>query len=575
MTTLFSRPIERRGRRGIAALGAAGVLVLGTATWASAEDKAQQLDADVAPSMPNDVVYSADGRACTTLGTAVSGSLGIKNISDGQVQISSLHFKPGERIVLTPTAPAGVTVALSPTTQTIPTNWAKNSTTTVGFTTTIDDDITTLSGTVTLTLTGAESGFVLQAESGAVTSRPSYGVSVDCVPAPPVETKDTTPPTIDLSVDTPASGWFRTSPVPVTVTASDDRPGVTASCTDGATTESVALTGGVGTFDATGEGIHDVTCTATDAVGNTSAAATAQVKIDLTQPEITVQAPDAEWFKDSPVEVTVTASDALSGLAGVTCTDGAITESVVLTGGVGTFDAVGEGIHDVSCTATDLAGNTNGSGDRAKIDLTAPDLNISGAVDGASIDICTAQAPTFDPSDPLLKDGNEGSGVVDSSDSWTAPATLGLGDFVYTATATDLAGNVKDESRTYRGVYGSAYTGVLQPINRDGSSLFKVGSTVPVKFTLACGGVPITNAKPTLSVVAAGSVSGTGVDEAVSTSAATTGNAFRYSDGQYIFNLSTKAAYNNVTFAANKKYDLLINLGDGTAPKTVTIGFNK
>ena len=36
-----------------------------------------------------------------------------------------------------------------------------------------------------------------------------------------------------------------------------------------------------------------------------------------------------------------------------------------------------------------------------------------------------------------------------------------------------------------------------------------------------------------------------GVDEAISTSAATTGNLFRWSDSQYIFNLSTKLGYTN------------------------------
>lgn len=48
-----------------------------------------------------------------------------------------------------------------------------------------------------------------------------------------------------------------------------------------------------------------------------------------------------------------------------------------------------------------------------------------------------------------------------------------------------------------------------------------------------------------LYVKKADSTADPGVDEAVSTSAATTGNLFRYSDPQYIFNLSTKAGYTN------------------------------
>jgi uncharacterized repeat protein (TIGR03803 family) len=88
-----------------------------------------------------------------------------------------------------------------------------------------------------------------------------------------------------------------------------------------------------------------------------------------------------------------------------------------------------------------------------------------------------------------------------------------------------------------------AYTwsNVLQPINVDGSSIFKLGSTVPVKFQLTGASAAIANLPATIYVAR---VSDTivGVEfEPISTSAADTGNTFRYTAGQYIFNLSTKA----------------------------------
>jgi len=82
----------------------------------------------------------------------------------------------------------------------------------------------------------------------------------------------------------------------------------------------------------------------------------------------------------------------------------------------------------------------------------------------------------------------------------------------------------------------------LQPINSDGSSIFKKGSTVPVKFKLQGTSAGIKNLVAHLSVAkVSNGIEGTSV-EAVSTSAADNGNVFRAdsSGNQYIFNLSTK-----------------------------------
>jgi len=89
-----------------------------------------------------------------------------------------------------------------------------------------------------------------------------------------------------------------------------------------------------------------------------------------------------------------------------------------------------------------------------------------------------------------------------------------------------------------------AWTGLLQPINADGSSVFtrKQGSTIPVKFKLTgpCSGGSALTFKIFLAWITGG-VLGTET-EATSTSAADTGNVFRTdgSNDQYIFNLATK-----------------------------------
>jgi hypothetical protein len=103
-------------------------------------------------------------------------------------------------------------------------------------------------------------------------------------------------------------------------------------------------------------------------------------------------------------------------------------------------------------------------------------------------------------------------------------------------------------------------SGVLQPINSDGSSIFKLGRTVPVKVQLTGAAAGITNATLTLYVAeVTSSVVGTDM-EAVSTSAADSGNTFRYdsTSGQYVFNLSTKSL-------AQGTWQLRIDLGDGVS----------
>jgi hypothetical protein len=102
------------------------------------------------------------------------------------------------------------------------------------------------------------------------------------------------------------------------------------------------------------------------------------------------------------------------------------------------------------------------------------------------------------------------------------------------------------------------WSGVQQPVNQNGSSIFRLGSTVPVKFRLT--GSDSTNSTLQARLYLAkisNSVLGTEL-EAVSTAAATVGNLFRYdpSTGNYVFNWSTKAA-------SVWTYRLRVELGDG------------
>jgi hypothetical protein len=111
------------------------------------------------------------------------------------------------------------------------------------------------------------------------------------------------------------------------------------------------------------------------------------------------------------------------------------------------------------------------------------------------------------------------------------------------------------------------FGGILQPINQDGSSVFKLGRTVPVKFQLrnTVGDFASTAIAKIYLAKTSNSVTGTET-EAESTSSATTGNLFRYdiTENQYIFNLATKPLTTGT-------WQIRIELDDGTS-KYVNIG---
>jgi hypothetical protein len=102
------------------------------------------------------------------------------------------------------------------------------------------------------------------------------------------------------------------------------------------------------------------------------------------------------------------------------------------------------------------------------------------------------------------------------------------------------------------------WSNVLSPIDPEGSSVFHLGSAVPVKFQLTGASAGITDLAATLSVVpVSGTVAGEAAD-AEATGGGTSGNLFHYdpTSDEYVFNWSTKGL-------APGTYRLQIALGDG------------
>jgi len=164
-------------------------------------------------------------------------------------------------------------------------------------------------------------------------------------------------------------------------------------------------------------------------------------------------------------------------------------------------------------------------------------------------------------------DGTGGSGVATCS----GPATLdtsSVGPKAFTVLTTDVAGNTREVQVAYRVVY--TYGKVLQPIEDDGSSVFKAGSTVPVKFGLwDWSGASVGTATATISYRSfdPGTVAGDPQSESGTTASPSGGSQLRWDSKaqQYVFNLSTKQMKPGtyqllVTLDDGKRYSAVINL---------------
>src|SRR5215208_551103 len=292
------------------------------------------------------------------------------------------------------------------------------------------EDITNTNATGAKLAAGAKSNYKV-----TVLSDPCASVSA---PAAPVISAN--PNTADGN-----SGWYKN--VPTNVSA--------ASATSGATImyASEVNGGAKSAFSATaptlGQGTTVVYAKATSATCNKVSESSRTFMVDSIAPDVNPNSVENTVWRNSSLSQAFTSSDNAngSGLA-----DPTNDESFTLTASDESVDADTPTVD--SREVFDVAGNSTTRSVSAKIDLTDPLLNITGAYTACG---AAPTQPTFSPSDALS--GLDGS----EDDSWTAP-TNGVGTYTYTAHAEDNAGNDISETRTYTRKYGSAYTGLQQPI---------------------------------------------------------------------------------------------------------------
>jgi hypothetical protein len=292
-----------------------------------------------------------------------------------------------------------------------------------------------------------------------------------------------------------------------------------------------------------------------DLAGNRGADS-AMVRLDKTAPAISAAIVSGQrgaggWYV-GPVKVHFTCSDELSKVA--VCPD-----DVTLT-------ANGAG-QSVSGEAVDFAGNrATATVTGIDIDQEKPAITVSGIANGATYTLGAVPAASCSAKDGV-------SGADSCAVTVTGGKANGVGQFAYTATAKDKAGNTTTQTGSYNVVY--RFDGFLQPINDTAhqigaaTSIFKAGSTVPVKLQLkrADGTKVQAGSAPIWEVPAKGSPTTAPVDESVYTVAGDSAAAYRWdgTDQQYIYNWGTDAAgkgyYHRIGVRLDDGQTYFVNIG--------------
>jgi hypothetical protein len=218
-----------------------------------------------------------------------------------------------------------------------------------------------------------------------------------------------------------------------------------------------------------------------------------------------------------------------------------------------------DGSFTASGTAMDNSGNSaSASFGPIMVDKTAPALAVS-----------VSPNPVYLKGSATASAGATDSGSGVASQHCGAVLTSSVGTRTVTCTATDSAGNTSSAMATYKVIY--RFDGFLQPINDTArpqncgspcaTSIFKGGSTVPVKFQLkdANGNLVQAGSLPQWLTPVKGSATSATVDESNYSDPATSGSTFRWDSTSqlYIYNWSTKG------FTTGYYWRIGVTLDDG------------
>jgi len=195
------------------------------------------------------------------------------------------------------------------------------------------------------------------------------------------------------------------------------------------------------------------------------------------------------------------------------------------------------GVVDVECSYTDGGGLSDSATiSYAVVDTTAPTLTVADKTVPATSD--AGATVTFAPSATDAVDDTPSVECTPPSGS-----TFAIGTTTVSCSAEDDSGNVTTKTFTVT-VTPSCKAGAFQtPLNPDGSSVFKIGSSVPVRITLTeCYGTEPSAVAPTVTLKHLDRQPDGAVNEVVAAyGGADPGTTMRYDgSGGHSYVLSTK-----------------------------------
>jgi hypothetical protein len=361
---------------------------------------------------------------------------------------------------------------------------------------------------------------------------------------------DTTPPVITASaVNADGSTYVSSTWTHQDVT-------VSFACTDTGGS-GVATVSGPTTLHADGAN-QSVAGTCTDAAGNSSSTAFGGIDIDQTPPVVTVghTADGANgWNIHAPVVEAITASDATSGIAGPpTCTDslgGALTVTGTGTGYAAAIN--GDGVHIVTCSVTDMAGNASSATDTVRIDVAGPSISVAHATDGNNgWNVHAPVALTINAGDPVS--GLTGTPACSDSLNGGAATSLTVGG----------AGPAFSASTTGEGTHAITCTATsVSGITRSASDTVRIDTVAPVVVYTGNAGTYTVDQTVAITCSATDPTPGSGI--AQSTCAPISGPAYSFGLGPHTFTATAtdsagNAGHGSVTFSVTVTQQSLCNL---------------
>jgi hypothetical protein len=295
----------------------------------------------------------------------------------------------------------------------------------------------------------------------------------------------------------------------------------------------------------------------------------------------------------SPVDGNGDEGSTLNTTGAFTDADGNHTLTISKVSGAGTVTDNGDGTWSWSHSTTDDANGSvvvqasDGEHTAASETFNWTASNVAptvGPVTATHTSACAVSlnAPFTDPGTADTHTAKISWG--DSGTTNVAPATSAItGTHTYTANGTYTIGVSVTDDDGGNGAGNASFAtqntpgSLQQPINAAGTrSVFKLGSTIPVKITVTgCDGAAVSTLTPTVTLTRLDSTPDGSVNETTVDTVATNGMQMRWSDTQYIYNLSTKLSQQTGVALTAGTYKVTVSDSSFFAPVSAQFDLRK